>query len=97
MVESKRPEHYSNQPRYVRAYRWMRFKPYYTAVAYCKSLLWIATGARIPHGVRDIFETRREYLAHILMCHRSLAAHRMGDYLTLEELIDELHIATEGL
>lgn len=84
MYEGK--DRYQFQPWYVKAYRWLRYKPggwYYA----CWLLAgWVIQGMPVAYP----FKTRREVAAHIWMIGRSTSAMNMGHYWEHREIIAQL-------
>ena len=77
---------YQFQPRHVKAMRWLRYMPLGWIKASLSIASWLATGAQIS----EPFTNRREVAAHIIMCHRSMAAMNMGAYSSVQEVIAKL-------
>jgi len=81
---------YQFAPRHVRIYRWLRWKPLYTARALRTLTVWVLCGAKIPAEEADWFRTRRAYAAHLWTCYDSLAAYSMGRWHIIDEILSKL-------
>jgi len=80
-------DRYQFQPLYVRAYRWLRWKPMYCIVALVSIIRWLAGGAKVDDGISlDRFEV----IGNIWTCKMSSACFRMGHWYTTEEVFKEL-------
>lgn len=83
-------DRYQFQPWYVKAYRWLRYKPGGWLYVLRISAIWLSHGLSMSAEMRMYFKTRRNYIAHVLMVGDSRAAMNMGHYWTHQEVIAEL-------
>jgi hypothetical protein len=74
MTSDKR---YQFQPWWVKAYRWLKFKPIYTAGAVMHICLWLIDGRATTDGVRR-YRTRRARAWGIWTEYMSVAAYKMA-------------------
>jgi hypothetical protein len=81
---------YQDASWYVKLYRWLRYKPVYTALFAWDILLWILCGAKLTEDDKVWFVNRRGYIQHAWMCYMSIADSKMIHYWTLEEIIADL-------
>jgi hypothetical protein len=81
---------YKFQSRFVKAYRWLRWRPYFALQAYLAVAWWFVCGAHIPSVMRRYLPTRRAFAGHILAMFHAHAAVKMRDYSTTSEILEEL-------
>lgn len=79
---------YQFQPRHVRAYRWLRWRPWYVLIGLYWTARWLARGA--PLHDRRWTPTRWSCLKQLWRINKGSAQVKMGHYVTHEELIREL-------
>lgn len=89
-------DRYKFQPWYVKAYRWVRFKP----AAFVRFLYllvsWAFHGcpameyADLSGRLRKMKHGRRRMVSHFWISCQSLAEYRMRHYVTIEELLAEI-------
>lgn len=87
---------YQFQPWPIKAYRWLRWRPYYALRAYLSLAWWFCRGAHILDQWLPYLPTRRAYAEHILAMSRSFAAMKMQDFSTTEELLGSLRTPVES-
>lgn len=85
---SRRDDRYQFQPWYVKAWRWVLYRPIFAIQAWWHLSCWAATGARIPDESREYFPTRREFVEHVWTVNRSRASFRMRHWYTTDEAMD---------
>jgi hypothetical protein len=88
MTKYEGNDRYQFQPRWVKAYRQVRYRPKWFLYSVGKLLVWLACGARKGDGWP--FGTRHAVAAFIWTEGRSLAAMDMGHYWSHQEMIEEL-------
>lgn len=85
---------YQFQPWYVKAYRWVRWRPVFALRAIVNTLHWLITGARIQRPVAGVlYRSRWAYLRGIWEINKSLAEYNMGAWKTLDECLAEINDA----
>lgn len=77
---------WNRQPTWIKAYRWLAYKPIAALAAVVETVAWIAKGCP------PFFGTRRATFKSIWFSNvKSIAEYRMGNSKTTQEFIDELH------
>lgn len=86
---------YASKPWPIRAYRWLRWRPWFF-VKFCYWMTaWVTRGAKLPWMTyrvtkTPIFPTRRSYVGHLWTVSRSLTDFKIGNWLTLDDWMAEL-------
>lgn len=79
-------DRYQFQPWYIKAYRWLRYKPYWMWCGWTMIFAWLRGGAQVHRPWRS----RRELAAHLWTINLSMADIEMGHLYTLEEVKHEV-------
>jgi hypothetical protein len=94
-------DRYQFQPWYIKAKRWLQWRPLYLARTGWHVLGWIVRGARpvswtpakdadTGEEIPGYTETRRETFGHIIGINRSMAQMKMRHYFTADEVLEDL-------
>lgn len=81
---------YQFQPRYIKVYRWLRWRPYWALRATWVILRWVLSGARLYVKEPPWCMTRWSYVKFIWGIHRSLAECSMRHLYTMEEVMQRV-------
>lgn len=97
-------DRYQFQPRYVQAYRWLRYVPYWYVCGLIAVARWWLFDRTIPAiDLREayrpddkipptrtmpLFKNNWQMANHIMQIHRSMASGKMKHYWTLREVLD---------
>lgn len=92
MSHYKGQNRYQFQPWYVKLYRWLRWKPYWTVRSVIVFVLWVADGQRAAEFV-DGGRMTREETAWAIWSERNLADFQMGHYWSIKECIEHLSVS----
>lgn len=84
--EAHKASRWCNQPWYVKAYRWLRFKPQWCVIG----AWWCARGFVQTPETKRFFATYKQRRAHCWTVAMSLCAYDMGKWRTTEEILEEL-------
>jgi hypothetical protein len=87
---------YQHQPRHIKLYRWLRWRPYWALKAAWVILKWVLSGARISYEEQFWCMTRWSYVKFLWRIHRSLADCSMRHIFTMEEVISDLRLRIAG-
>lgn len=95
-MNDRQANRYQNQTRLVKAYRWLRWKPLYSAKFCLAVASWALKGAPLPEPVTfndgrvvQFHPTRRSVIRHLQQYYRSLAGMEMQHWFTLDECIQD--------
>jgi hypothetical protein len=82
---------YQHQPRHIKLYRWLRWRPYWAIKATWVILKWLLSGARISE---DYYwcKSRWGHVKFLWRIHRSLADCSMRHIFTMEEVMQHLRL-----
>lgn len=95
---------YQFQPWYIKAVRWIRYKPLWSIWGAFVVSWWFLTGAKIPAEEKLFFDrkykgrwlVRWHYAKHIMRCYLSMADFGMRNCWYLQEVIDDLRAKANG-
>lgn len=81
---------YRNQSRFMKIYLWIKYRPLYFLIGCGYIFLWIITGCLFYKELKEFYKNRWDYCKYILFMQKNLAHAKMGNYVTINEILDEL-------
>jgi hypothetical protein len=80
---------YQEQCRFVKFYRWLRWKPWYALRAAFVLFCWLISGAYLPVN-EEWSPDRRAFAKHLWTIHMSRADLKMQHYYMIDEILKEM-------
>lgn len=81
-------DRYQFQPWHVKAYRWMRHMPFSITAGVFAFCIGFVIGPKGP--LREFHKTRWSFASACYTCCIAMGHHRMGNWRTTDELIEEI-------